>query len=200
MNKILYTSIVKCGTHLLLRYFLKAGFKHAGPFNEIGWKESFLEFVRNLKPGEYSGWHFHWTKELSGIVKENGVKVVFLYRDPRAQISAELHFIMQTPGHTWHPYLADHLRSDRERFVRLIQGVPPNDLERFFPPAGQRGVHFFDPGPRTRPRAIPAASTSSTPFTRGGLTSRRVTRSRMRISSGQGTAATRTGRSASSKT
>lgn len=123
MNKILFTGIPKCGTHMLVRYFPKVGFRDGGPFKQIAWHDSFVEFVRNLDPGQFSAWHFHWSQKLSDIVKHNGVKTVFLHRDPRAQISSELHFIMRTPHHRFHDLFTKRLKTDHERMIRLIEGV-----------------------------------------------------------------------------
>lgn len=128
MNKILFTSIPKCGTHLLLNYLRKVGFKHAGPYAEIHWRDEFMNYVQNLRPGHCSSWHYRWSQELSDIIRDCGVKVVFLYRDPRAQLVSLMHFIMKTPDHPWHDYLAKHLDSPAERLRRIIEGFSFEEL------------------------------------------------------------------------
>jgi sulfotransferase 6B1 len=133
MKGVLYTSVPKCGTHLLLRYFDASGVVHAGPYAATKWDDRFLEVVRGLSPGEYTAWHYHWTPELSQLVWERGSRVVFLYRDPRAQIVSNMHWILKTAEHPWHHYLARHLGTAEERLLALIRGVPPDDVRRFFP-------------------------------------------------------------------
>jgi hypothetical protein len=150
MRAVLYTSVPKCGTHLLLRYFDRAGFVHAGPYGATTWDECFVDVVRQLREGEYTAWHYHWTAELSSLVAAKGIRAVFLYRDPRAQLVSNLHWIMKTPMHPWHPYLAKHLRTIDERLIALIRGVSQDDVDCFFPP----GMRFPDSrsneGPRSR--------------------------------------------------
>lgn len=132
-HPVLFTSIPKCGTHLLLNYFNQLGFEHAGPFGQIHWDDSFLEYVCSLGSGQYSAWHFQWTDELSRIVDEKGIRVVFLYRDPRAHIVSKLHFLKKTPAHPWHRYFTEEVGDDRQCLQRLIEGIPQEDVDRFFP-------------------------------------------------------------------
>ena len=127
MEKILFTSIPKSGTHLLLRYFDITGFKHAGPFGGLVFDEKFYDFVQNLQAGEYSAWHYHWSENLASIIRNNGAKVVFLYRDPRARVCSNLHFIMKTPHHRLFNFFTKHLQTDRERIQRLIEGFSDED-------------------------------------------------------------------------
>ncbi len=151
-----YTSIPKCGTHLLLNYFPAVGFEFAGPFGEITWNSSFNDYVRELGENRYCAWHYHWTPELSSIVRKKNVRVVFLYRDPRAQVASNMHFIMQTPSHPWYQYLNRYVQTKEERLVRLIKGKPLKEAELLF-----KGQSSLEP-------AHPAAPRSSLP---GGVNS-----------------------------
>ncbi len=146
MNAVLYTSIPKCGTHLLLNYFPRLGYEFAGPFDEILWNDSFIDVVQDLQEGQYCAWHYAWTRELSRIVREKNLCVVFLYRDPRAHIVSKLHFIMGNPEHPAHRYIAGHLKTNHERLIRLIEGIPVDDYRQFFP-----GEDFVKPIDNTGP-------------------------------------------------
>ncbi len=121
---------------MLLRYFDLAGFQRIGPFAEIN-NDSFNQYIEYLKPGECRAWHYHWSQERSDMVNRIGAKVVFLYRDPRAQVSSNLHYIMDTPQHPLHKMFKEHLGSDRERILRLMNGLTDEEYEVFLA-AGNR--------------------------------------------------------------
>jgi hypothetical protein len=127
MEKIIFTSIPKSGTHLLLRFFDRTGFKQAGPYGEIFFDEQFYDFVKELKSGEYSAWHYHWDGRLAKVIRDIGAKVVFLYRDPRAHICSNLDFIMKTPMHPLFNLFTNHVQTNRERIRILIEGFSEND-------------------------------------------------------------------------
>ncbi len=110
MEKIVFISIPKGGTYVLLRYFDLAGFQRKGPLAEIN-NDSFNQYIEHLKPGEFCVWHYHWSQERSDLVKQIGAKVVFLYRDPRAQVCSNLHYIMDTPQHPLHKMFKEYLGS-----------------------------------------------------------------------------------------
>ncbi|HOW58349.1 MAG TPA: sulfotransferase domain-containing protein [Candidatus Omnitrophota bacterium] len=122
MEKVVFTSIPKTGTHLLLRYFYFINFKQAGPYAVPFFDKKFYDFIRNLKSGEYSVWHYHWSEELAAITRDVGAKVVFLYRDPRAWVSSTLHWIMRSPTNPLHELFANHFKTDQERIEVLIKG------------------------------------------------------------------------------
>ncbi len=139
---VLYSSVPKCGTHLLLNYFPAAGFDFAGPFSEIRWDERFVGYVNNVQSGQHVAWHYPWTRELSTLVRQRDVRVVFLYRDPRACVASKMHFIMKTPQHPSYRYFTEHLKTNEARLIRLIEGIPDKDFEIYFsddtarPPVG----------------------------------------------------------------
>lgn len=145
---ILFTSLPKCGTHLLLKYFPSIGFELAGPFGEIRWDDSFINYIINLKPGQYCAWHYHWAPEFSSILAQRDIRVVFLYRDPRAHVVTTVYWIMKTPSHPWHTYFVDHLETMQDRFVRVIKGIPVEDIKRFI-----AGEIFREPIDYSYPRS-----------------------------------------------
>jgi len=149
MRPVLFTSVPKCGTHLLRKYFDASGFQFAGPHGTRGWEDRLVDVIGTLEPGQYASWHYHWTPELSALVAERDIRVVCLYRDPRAQVVSNLHWILKTPAHAWHRYLADHLSLRDDRLVALIQGVSAGDVARYF----DAGVRFHDSRSAYGPRS-----------------------------------------------
>jgi len=129
MKPVLFTSIPKCGTHMLLDLFPAAGFELAGPVDKIFWEDGFVDFVRDLRPGQYAAWHYPWNEELSAIVRDRKIAVVFLFRDPRAQAISNLNFIKKTPAHPAHAYFVQ-LADDEERLLKILSGLPSDDAER----------------------------------------------------------------------
>lgn len=150
-DKVLLTSVPKCGTHLLLRYFPLVGFRRGGPSDEIRWDDSFLNFVRHLEAGYFSSWHYQWSQALSDIVSDNGIKVVFLYRDPRAHLASYMHFILETNDHPWHDYLAGCLRTPAERMRNLIEGFSYDKLP-LVQPKGSPKLPLSSKDPAVRAR------------------------------------------------
>jgi len=137
MQKIVFVSIPKCGTHLLLRYFDLAGFRHAGPYGQLLYDEPY-EVIDNLGYGDYSAWHYRWSQRFLGHIVAAGAKVVFLYRDPRAYVVSSLHHVLRTRQHLLHKLFVENLPSDQERLLRLIRGFTDEELLRFAPPTDKR--------------------------------------------------------------
>jgi len=139
LEKLLFTSIPKCGTHLLLRYPNIVGFE-GGLFKKRSASNELLTHVSNLKRGQYCAFHYYWTENLSKIINNRGIRVVFLYRDPRAQICSNLHWVMKRKDHLLHVLFAQHLKTNEERMIRLIKGVPPDELSLIPARADRQGI------------------------------------------------------------
>jgi hypothetical protein len=122
MSKVLFISIPKCGTHIGLKLLDAAGFTFIGHPGALEPSDDLVSYLYDLRPGTYNAWHFVWTKNLSEIIQSLGIKVVFLYRDPRAQITSKMHFIMKTPHHQLHTYFMENLKTNEERLMELIIG------------------------------------------------------------------------------
>jgi hypothetical protein len=116
----------------LLKYFLLRGFVHAGPYGADRWNPTLIRYVCDVAPGHFCAWHYPWTQELSDLVRARGAAVVFLYRDPRAQVVSRMHFIMNTPHHPWHRMFVNELKTDEDRLCRAIEGFgqPRVDFSR----------------------------------------------------------------------
>lgn len=136
LQKTVFISVPQCGTHLLLRYFDRAGFRHIGPYNSLVYKASMCDTVKKLEFGDYTAWHYPWSEQIVSHIKEVGAKAVLLFRDPRAQICSRMHFILRLETHPLHNLFAKYLRTNHERMVRLIKGIPAEELQAFTRPIG----------------------------------------------------------------
>lgn len=134
MQKIVFISVPQCGTHLLLRYFDHAGFRHIGPYDQLVYTASMCDTVRNLESGDYTAWHYPWSEQIVNHIKAVGAKAVFLYRDPRAQICSRMHFILRTNSDVLHTLFAKRLQTNRERLLRLMAGFSDEELRHFIEP------------------------------------------------------------------
>jgi hypothetical protein len=134
MQKICFISIPKCGTHLIMRYLDLAGFRRIGPFDILAFDKGLGHHISELAAGDYTAWHYRWCQELRQQIVEAGAKVVFLYRDPRAYVCSLLPFILRTQSHPAHALFSEHLKTDGERFVRILHGFTEHDAQAFKPP------------------------------------------------------------------
>jgi hypothetical protein len=122
LHKVLFISIPKCGTHLGLKLLDAAGLVFIGHPNAVQPSDNLISYLYDLRPGTYNAWHFFWTEELSNIIQSHEIKIVFFYRDPRAQLTSNMHFIKKTPQHPLHHYISEILNSDEDRMIALIMG------------------------------------------------------------------------------
>ena len=129
VERIVYTSIPKCGTHLLLGYFHCCGFRHAGPYGALSWSPALLDYIRNLQPGDFTAWHYAHTEQVVSAVRQGGAKVVFLYCDPRAQVVSRTRFIMKTPHHPLYRLYAEHLETWEQRLCQTIRGLTRAEVD-----------------------------------------------------------------------
>jgi hypothetical protein len=122
LHKVLFISIPKCGTHVGLKLLDAAGFGFIGYPGALQPSDDLVSYLYALRPGTYNAWHFFWTEELSNIIQSHEIKIVFLYRDPRAQLTSNMHFIKKTSQHPLHDYFTKFLKSDEERIIALLIG------------------------------------------------------------------------------
>jgi hypothetical protein len=123
MERIVFSSIPKCGTHLLKRYFAPCGFRNAGPHKTLMDDPSFVEYLKIMEAGTFSPWHYKPVEPVLRVVRDRGLKVVFLYRDPRSQLVSNLHYILCTPYHPLHTFFTKHLETTTQRLKSLILGI-----------------------------------------------------------------------------
>jgi hypothetical protein len=144
MSKVLFISIPKCGTHIGLKLLDAAGFAFVGHPCALQPSDDLVSYLYALRPGTYNAWHFVWTKNLSEIIQSLNIKVFFLYRDPRAQITSNMYHIMKTPHHRLHTYFVEKLKTNEERLLELIVGFSE------YLSAGKRSLLDAGIGPYSR--------------------------------------------------
>jgi hypothetical protein len=136
MQKIVFVSIPKCGTHFLLRYLDFVGFRNIGPYGQISYESSMLESVDMLGHGDYTAWHYPWSQDIVDRIVNVGARVILLFRDPRDYIVSNLHHIIRVNEHRLHTLLAIHVKTHHERVLRLIRGIIEAELVTFSRPRG----------------------------------------------------------------
>jgi len=131
MSKILFTSIPKCGTHLLLKYLDHLQFPCAGPHSATSYDAGMLRYVQKMPENTYTAFHYPWTEALSNVIRERRIKVVFLYRDPRAQVASRLHFLRRSPEHPFTQFMDKWFAYPDEWLLRIIRGFEPEALAAY---------------------------------------------------------------------
>ncbi len=127
--KILQTSIPKSGTHLLNQVLELSGYwlyknQPFNPYVDTGYEPSALRpHLTKLFPGEYLIEHLTWQQGIEGILAEENVKTLFIYRDPRATAISYSHFIAKKNiSHPHHPFYKQ-LDSLEARIDATLNGV-----------------------------------------------------------------------------
>ncbi len=128
--RVLQISIPKSGTHLLNQLLEGAGYQlyRNQPFNPDSLVNYDPRAIRphlaQLYPDEYFIEHLVWQDEMERILVEAGIKVLFIYRDPRATVLSWCHH-MVTDGriHPLHEYYRQ-LPSLRDRIIATLARLP----------------------------------------------------------------------------
>jgi hypothetical protein len=85
--------------------------------------ESFRTLVRNTGPGQYVFFHYLFHPLLLEAVREAGLPIVFLYRDPRDLVISMMNHILRDRAQRKHSLLA-RLATEEARLLALIEGSP----------------------------------------------------------------------------
>ncbi|MEA3357256.1 MAG: sulfotransferase domain-containing protein [Patescibacteria group bacterium] len=128
---ILVNSIPKSGTNLLKNIVLAINGTHSGTdlslANETTNGEECLDYIQKrivqFSPGHVYTGHIPYFPEVSSWLKENKVKQVFIYRDPRDITVSLYHYIMKekTPRHAYYS-MYSNFESDKTRLLMAITG------------------------------------------------------------------------------
>ncbi|MBI3736383.1 sulfotransferase domain-containing protein, partial [Candidatus Sumerlaeota bacterium] len=130
-SKVYQTSIPKSGTHLLSRALEAFGFSLGlhQPFRDpnplLNFNpEELRGHARRIFRGEYILEHLTWKKEAEEILLGEGLKIVFIYRDPRAAAVSYAHLGPHMNEH--HPLFAhfNSLDGFKGRLRATLDGVP----------------------------------------------------------------------------
>lgn len=160
---LLETSVPKAGTHLLSMLLLEFGYRMDAnqPFNPnvlLDYDaEGLRPAMRRLLPGEFVVEHLAWSAGVERVLREEGAKAAFVYRDPRAAAVSFAHYAAtMNPAHRLHAFFKSLPDLDA-RVMAVLDGVPDaasaNGVGR--PPLGEM-YDAFAPW-RTSPLACPLA-------------------------------------------
>jgi hypothetical protein len=122
-------SIPKSGTHLLKQMLKSIPHTRHNPYNEFyeGYPHDLQKHyhqLRQMKPNEFGAGHIFYSKEWANMLKQLGMKHIFLSRDPRDIIVSFTHFIVEKyPYHPLHDYFKEDLKTNKQRYLCLIHGV-----------------------------------------------------------------------------
>jgi hypothetical protein len=120
--------VPKSGTHLLERVLCLHPrlYRHWTPTitERTMWKRSLEPVLDGLRPGEILLTHLHYAAERAEIVRNSGVRMLFLIRDPRDAAISQTFYIAHKPDH---PLYAEEYA---KRFQRILDGVVEADHKR----------------------------------------------------------------------
>ncbi|MEZ5841293.1 MAG: sulfotransferase domain-containing protein [Hyphomicrobiales bacterium] len=138
--RIFINSIPKAGTHLVtaeLRKFdnLRNSYLHiardrvvrgAGNGERID-VEAFQRFSAMVRPGQYFTAHLEHDGDLAHALRVNGIRSLFVVRDPRDVLVSRYHYVMGLKRHRLHDLFTRRLQNDDDRWRLLIDGFegPP---------------------------------------------------------------------------
>ncbi len=130
--RILCVSIPKAGTHLLERALClhpKLYRKLVPTVSEENvdrWK-GVPGLLAKLRPGQVAASHLPFRSEYPEVIARNGVRPIFLIRDPRDIVVSQVHYVSKRTDHRFHA-LFDGLPDVKERLRLAIAGDPEHNV------------------------------------------------------------------------
>ncbi|SFS91772.1 sulfotransferase domain-containing protein [Marininema halotolerans] len=134
MPKVLVISVPKSGTHLLLQLMMGIPGVTMLQKDNPWCYETDLAQLRMMKPGQVALSHFPYAPRYLQFFRRQGIKVVFISRDPRDVVVSLVHFMMKPSTvfgkknhnrHFMYRYM-HHLPNQEQRLLAVIKGVRPN--------------------------------------------------------------------------
>jgi hypothetical protein len=122
-------SIPKSGTHLLKQMLKSIPHVRHNPYNEFyeGYPRDLQKHYHQLSqmtPNEFGAGHIFYSPQWADMLKQLGMKHIFLSRDPRDIVVSFTHFIAEKyPYHPLHRYFKEGLKTNKQRYMCLIHGV-----------------------------------------------------------------------------
>ncbi|MEA2520913.1 MAG: sulfotransferase [Actinomycetota bacterium] len=126
--KVFCVSIPKAGTHLLERAIClhpriyRKLLPTIGDGNVVRWKD-LAHILARVRSGEALVSHLSFRAEFPGLLERNGVRGIFLMRDPRDTVVSQTHFVTRETSHRQHGVFAEQ-ESQRDRLLLSINGDP----------------------------------------------------------------------------
>ncbi len=135
---VLLTSVPKAGTHLLTSLLHRLGYTlYANqPFNPnviVDYNPAeFRPHLQRVLRGEYILEHLTWKKETEEIMRALNMKVLFVYRDPRATAVSFAHYLAEMNStHRLSAYFRSLPGTD-ERVMATLKGIPDYESSNGF--------------------------------------------------------------------
>jgi hypothetical protein len=133
--RLFLNSVPKSGTHMLQQIVsamptmkLNAN----GQFYE-GYTQQISDHrlrLSMMKPCEFGAGHVYHSSEWAKMIQGLGHRHIFLSRDPRDIVVSFAYFIADRyPQHELHPYFKYELKTQKQRYLALIQGIRNSQLQ-----------------------------------------------------------------------
>lgn len=130
----LLNSVPKSGTHLMKQILL--GIPNITHNPEHAFYEGLrdndhenFQKLSQIKPNTFAAGHVYYSKEWAGMLRQLGIKHIFIIRDLRDIVISYTHFIVDKyPYHPLREYMTKQLKTPKERYMTLIQGIKLKEL------------------------------------------------------------------------
>jgi hypothetical protein len=135
LQPFIMNSIPKSGTHLLKQMLKSIPHVRHNPYNEFyeGYPRDLQRHYHQLsqmRSNEFGAGHIFYSPEWSSMLKQLGMKHIFLSRDPRDIIVSFTYFIVEKyPYHPLHSYFKEDLKTNKQRYMCLIHGVKKEKIK-----------------------------------------------------------------------
>ncbi len=146
--RVLVNSLPKAGTHLVTRLFdehpgIDNAYVHlrnerfggglaGGEFRPDLARLSAL--VSTVPEGHFFTAHMPYSTGVSGLLAEQGIRIINVIRDPRDLLLSRLRYVVGLKRHYLHPFITRVEGGDRARLLALLAGCEDADAEARFTP------------------------------------------------------------------
>jgi hypothetical protein len=84
-------------------------------------------------PGQVVTAHLPWRSAAESVLRDVGVKTIFLIRDPRDVVVSYMHYVVGLRRNLLHRRIATELSTDAERLMACIKGMPARSGDDWIP-------------------------------------------------------------------
>lgn len=144
---ILVNSVPKSGTNLLKQAMTPFGpyQGHFGMYDGSSGKKwghaALVSILEGLADQEgYVTCHLHWRPEFEEVIRSSGMKVIYLYRDPRDMVVSHAHYVKKTASHSLHGVYKE---LGLQACIRLSMSGMPNERRFEFPDIANRYLPYL---------------------------------------------------------
>ena len=147
---LLIVSIPKAGTHLLAQLINSVGFRPPDKYRTTlleyyGWTDSFwpsdsenriqnelkevVDAITELRPRRYLLTHLLPAFEILRSIEAGNVRVIFIYRDPRAVVLSHVNHVLRRTDSKFHHFYTQVLQTQEERIELAIRGAASGQVD-----------------------------------------------------------------------